>query len=108
MRIVLDSNVHRGLKQHLLDLDCVHVRDLGLQDLKDGPLLDAIDSAFDALVTLDKNLPYQQNLGKRNFAVIVIHAKSSRLSDLLPAVAELRQALAVCRPSHVYEVGWVA
>lgn len=37
---------------------------------------------IDVFVTLDKGIEYQQNLGNRSIAVIVIQSRSSRLSDL--------------------------
>ncbi len=46
------------------------------------------DWLFDALLTLDKNLPYQQNLDSVRIAVLIIHAYSNRLADLLPLLPE--------------------
>lgn len=44
------------------------VNDAGFSGKENGELLKLADSRFDALLTVDKNLPKQQNLsGRRNF-----------------------------------------
>jgi hypothetical protein len=48
---------------------------------------------YDALVTVDKNLPKQQRLDHRAFGVVVLRAKTNRLVDLLPLVPKLRATL---------------
>lgn len=45
----------------------------GWSTLTNGKLLDAAETAgFEILVTTDKNLPNQQNLGLRKIAVVVL------------------------------------
>jgi hypothetical protein len=58
-----------------------------LPGLKNGDLLTAAESAeFDAFLTLDQGIEYQQNLIDRKIAIVVFRAKSSRLKDLLPLI----------------------
>jgi hypothetical protein len=57
---------------------------MGWGDLNNGALLDAMAGQFDALVTVDKRLPHEQPIKARPFGVVVLRAKSNRLSDLLP------------------------
>jgi hypothetical protein len=49
--------LRRSLKQHTV----ATAYELGWTDLDNGRLLTAAESEFDALVTTDKNLRYQQN-----------------------------------------------
>jgi hypothetical protein len=77
---------------------------MGWADLDDGPLLNAMEGKFDALVTVDKSLPKQQRLSSRPFGVIVLRAKTNRLADLLPLVSSLLSALEMLRPGEVREV----
>jgi hypothetical protein len=77
---------------------------MGWADLDDGPLLDAMAGLFDALVTVDKSLPKQQQLQNRLFGIVVLRAKTNRLADLLPLVAALRAALEELRPGEVREL----
>ena len=79
--------------------------ELGWGDLDDGPLLDVMADQFDALVTVDKSLPKQQNLSMRLFGVVVLRAKSNRLEDLLPLIPELIETLDKLGPGEVRELG---
>jgi len=56
------------LKQHTV----ATAYELGWTELDYGKLLMAAESAFDALVTTDKNLRYQQNLADRRLAILVL------------------------------------
>lgn len=77
---------------------------MGWGDLDNGDLLDAMTSHFDALVTVDKNLPHQQQIKDRPVGVVVLRAKSNRLSDLLPLVPDLLAALSTLQAGAVKEV----
>jgi len=52
-----------------------------------------VAQGFDVFVTVDRNLSYQQNLRSQPIAVIVMHARTNRLADLLPLVPELMTAI---------------
>ena len=93
MRVLLDVCVPRRLAAELPNHNVRAATDLGWADLDDGPLLDAMATDFDALVTVDRNLPKQQRLDHRSFGVVVLHAKTNRLVDLLPLVPKLRATL---------------
>jgi len=65
---------------------------MGWLGKKNGELLRLItDHGFELFVTIDRNLPYQQNLAKLTVPIIVLCAKDSRretLRSLLPAMFE--------------------
>lgn len=44
---------------------------------------------FDAFITVDRNLSYQQDISKFSIALIVLKARSNRLVDLQPFAAKL-------------------
>src|SRR5919198_4229666 len=100
MRILLDACVPRRLANELPGHEVRTVPEMGWADLDDGPLLDAMAGLFDALVTVDKNLPKQQRVQNRLFGIVVLRAKTNRLADLLPLVAALRAALEELRPGE--------
>ena len=77
---------------------------MGWGDLDNGALLDAMAGDFDVLVTVDKRLPQQQNITNRPFGVVILRARSNRLSDLLPLVPGLRAALSTVKSGVVNEV----
>jgi len=68
------------------------------------PLLELASRQFDAFVTVDRNLSFQQRLERFSIAVIVLQAKSNRLTDLQPLVPGLLKALATAQPGAVTSV----
>ena len=68
------------------------------------------ETEFDAFVTMDRGIEYQQNLAGFNLAVVLLRAVSNRLADLLPLLPELVTALRSAVPGqlqHVPKVGAV-
>ena len=93
MRVLLDACVPKRLARELPKHEVRAATDLGWGVLDDGPLLDAMGTDYDALVTVDHNLPKQQCIDNRAFGVIVLRGKTNRLVDLLPLVPKLRATL---------------
>jgi hypothetical protein len=56
-------------------------------------------------ITVDRNLPYQQNIAASGVAVIVLEAAKNRLSDLRPLMPRVRSMLDALVPGHVYRTG---
>lgn len=98
MRLLLDESVPSRLRRALPNHAVKTVVEMGWGGKKNGELLAVACSEFDALVTVDKNLPYQQNPATLPMAVVVLDAYSNELPALLPLVPELEQALANLRP----------
>ena len=104
MRVLLDACVPKGLRRSLPGHEVRTASEMGWGDLDNGDLLDAMKDLFDALVTVDKRLPQQQHIKDRPLGVVVLRAKSNRLSDLLPLVPELLAALSTLNAGAVTEV----
>ncbi|MFN7920820.1 MAG: hypothetical protein U0Q16_12020 [Bryobacteraceae bacterium] len=68
-------------------------------------MLGLAERRFDVLVTLDKNLPFQQNLDAKRIAVLVVRARSNRIQDLLPIIPECLAVLTRIRPGEVVYAG---
>ena len=63
--------------------------------VKNGKLLALASTSFDAFVTVDKNMPFQQNLFTLPISlVVVLDSVSNELSELLPLLPRLEQELA--------------
>ena len=105
MRVLLDACVPRGLRRSLSGHEVRTAPEMGWGSLDNGELLDAMSNQFDTLITVDRRLPQQQRLANRPFAVVVLRAKSNRLSDLLPLVPDLLTVLGGTQPGSVTEVG---
>lgn len=104
MRVLLDTCVPRRLARDLPGYEVRHATEMGWGDLDDGPLLTAMAGSFDALVTVDRNLPHQQNLSARPFAVLLLRAHSNRLTDLARLLPKLRAALKRATPGQLIEL----
>jgi predicted nuclease of predicted toxin-antitoxin system len=105
MRILIDECIDERLRNHLPDQDCQTVRYTGLAGLKNGDLLTAAESAeFDAFLTLDQGIEYQQNLIGRKIAIVVFRAKSSRLKHLLLLIPACLTALESIQAGQLVEI----
>ena len=100
-RVLLDECLPHDLRHAITGHDVETARYAGVAELTNGLLISAIEGRYDALVTMDGNLPYQQNLAGRTLAVIILRANSNRISDLLPLVPELLRVLETIAPSTV-------
>ena len=98
MRLLLDECVPARLKRALPSYEVSTVVAEGWSGVKNGKLLALAGQNFDAFITVDKNLPYQQNQTNLAVAVVVLDAVSNELGALLPVVPALEAALAVLRP----------
>jgi hypothetical protein len=107
MRILLDENLPRKLAVHLIGHECRTVVECGWSGKKNGELLTEADLPFDLLLTLDKNLPYQQDLTTKRIAVLIVRARSNRIQDLLPILPGCLAALASIQPRQVVRVGFL-
>lgn len=104
MRVLLDACVPKRLARDLSGFEVRHASEIGWSNLDDGPLLTAMAGSFDAFVTVDRNLPHQQNLDARPFAVFLLRAHSNRLTDLARLVPKLRAALKRASPGQLIEL----
>jgi predicted nuclease of predicted toxin-antitoxin system len=105
MRVLLDECLPRKLTQDLSEHQVRTVQDEGGAGLKNGALLQAAAGRFDVLLTVDRNISFQQNLQGLHIAVIAMTAMSNRLGDLRPIMPQVRRALSAIRPGQVIRVG---
>ena len=75
MKLLLDENLPKKLKLDFISHDVFTVREMNWQGIKNGELLKLmVNDKFDALLTFDKNLQYQQNFSKYTLTVFVLQA----------------------------------
>jgi hypothetical protein len=87
MKILLDECVTKHLKSHLIDHQIFTVREMNWSGIKNGKLIAlCVENGFDLLLTIDKNLHYQQNLNKYPIAIIILNSSSSKIEELVPFV----------------------
>ena len=81
------------------------VQQMGWAGTGNGLLLSlAAGQGFDALVTVDRGIEHQQNLGELPIAVIVMLAHRNRLRDLQPLVPDVAAVLLGTLEKAVYRV----
>lgn len=104
MRILLDHCVPRKLRTLFPGHAVRTTREMGWETLKNGKLLDAAQVEFDVLLTVDRNIPHQQDLTQRSIAVVIMEAPSNSPSDLFPVVPEVEKLLPRIQTGHYYTV----
>lgn len=105
MRLVIDDNLPRKSAGHLRGHECCTVFECGWSGKKNGALLALAGPLLDVLLTLDKNISYQQDLRTVAIAVLVIRARSNRIQDPLPVTPECLAGLERLQPLQVVRVG---
>ncbi|QDU31964.1 hypothetical protein ETAA8_71260 [Anatilimnocola aggregata] len=105
MRILVDECVPRPFARQFPEHVVSTIVEQGWAGKKNGELLGLMAAAgWEALITVDQNLRYQQNLTGTPVAVLVLLALSNRLTDLLPLVGSAKGVLQVIQPGQVIEV----
>ncbi|MFT7724755.1 MAG: DUF5615 family PIN-like protein [Roseateles sp.] len=105
MRLLLDECVPARLARALTGHAVSTVVQMGWSGVKNGRLLALAADDFDALVTVDKNLPYQQHEAALPLPVIVLEAHSNELAVLMALVPALQSALGQIGQRRFIRVG---
>jgi hypothetical protein len=102
VRILLDECVNRKFGQLLVGHEVLHVSEAGLESIQNGALLRAAASSFDALVTIDKNMPFQTNLQNMPLVAVVLDVRDSSLEELTPFAAKLLESIDQLEPGEFH------
>lgn len=106
MKILLDESLPRKLRN---DFDKEHevftVRDMGWLGKKNGELLRlTLTEKFDLFVTVDRNLPYQQNLVRLTLTICVLCSVDNRRETLQLLIPKIFERLAQGNFQNVVEI----
>ena len=105
MKLLLDENLPHLMRLELPGHDVFTAAYMGLGGVENGELLRrAAAAGFDALVTNDRGLEYQQNLTTLPLAVVVVLAPANTIEALRPAFPLLLAALTGLRPCEFIKV----
>lgn len=77
---------------------------MGWSGIQNGPLLRHAAAEFDAFLTVDQGIEYQQNLLPLNLIVVVMVAKSNDVDDLRPLIPQVRDVLEKTSPGNIVRV----
>jgi hypothetical protein len=72
MRILFDQGTPAPLRHALADHSVSTAFEMGWTQLNNGALLRAAESQFDAFITTDRNLRYQQNIVGYRLSILIL------------------------------------
>ena len=104
MRVLLDECLPRKLKHELPGHTVSTVPEMGWAGTKNGALLRLTEMAFDAFMTADQNLSYQQNLHSVVLCIVVLVAPNNRLETLRPLMPKVVQAQPTMQPGDLVHI----
>ena len=104
MRVLFDQGTPEPLRHALTRHEVATAYERGWSELKNGELLDAAEKEnFAVLVTTDSNLKYQQDLGSRRIAVVVLSSPS--WPRVQRAIASITRAVDQASVGSYIEIG---
>ncbi len=104
MKLLLDECVTRHLKRDLAGHEVHTVEDAGLKGLENGDLLRAASGAYEVLITVDHNIPHQQNIAGLNIAILILAAKRNSYVRLKPLIPRALSALETIKVGDVIRI----
>jgi len=84
MRVLLDECLNWRLAREMPGHSVSSVQRMGWSGIKNGQLLALAENQFDVFITGDRNLSFQQNVGRTRLSVIVLAGMSTKLKDTVP------------------------
>ncbi len=106
MRLLLDESLPWRLSRLLVGHESSSVQRMRWSGIQNGELLQLAATQFDAFITADQNIQFQQNLGALPMTVFVLVAHSTALRALERLVPALLKSLSEPqRPRTLIRIG---
>ena len=105
MRVLLDESVPRQLADHLGDHDVTTVPKIGWAGFRNGELMAKAAAQFDAFITADKGIEFQQKYSALNLGIVVLVAPNNRVETIVGMAAAVLKSLANLQPGELVRVG---
>ena len=103
MKVLLDECVTKRLKSYLKDFEVHSVVEMGWSGVKNGKLMSlCVIHHFDMILTIDKNMMFQQNLEKHPVTIIVLNSLTSKLEELILFIPSFSKQLHLFEKSKAY------
>ena len=95
MRILFDQGTPAPLRESFTGHEVCTAFEMGWSGLGNGELLAAAETAFDVLITTDRNLRFQQKFAGRRLSILVLPTTSwprlqKHIAEVVAAVDGLR------------------
>ena len=105
MKILLDHCVPRPFERQLAGHEATHTSRLGWGRLDNGGLLSAAENAgYQVLITVDRNMQFQQSMSGRQISVISLRVPKNDLASLTPMANLILARLDRLEPGSVVTV----
>jgi uncharacterized protein DUF5615 len=104
VKLLLDECVTRFVKRDLTGHDVQTVEEAGFKGLENGDLIKTAADVFEVLITVDRNIPFQQNIAGLNIAILVLAAKRNSYARLKPLLPRAMSALESIKPGDVIRI----
>ena len=104
MKILFDQGTPVPLRRSLAPHTVATAFEMGWSNLVNGELLAAAEGKFEALVTTDQNLRYQQNLQGRRLAILVL--PTTNWLEIRNHLPEVTAAVNALKPGDYRELQW--
>lgn len=105
MKLLLDENLPHTLRFKIVGHEVITVAYMGWSGVDNGRLLaEAAGAGFDALITNDRGIEYEQEQASLPFAVVVLLASANTLESLEPLVPNLLAALEQLPPRQLVRI----
>lgn len=93
MRVLIDECLPRRLAAGFGIHDVSTVPQARWARKSNGELLGLAEGRFDVFVTVDRGLPFEQNLKDRTLSIVAVRAVSNRYEDLRPLLPAILRAM---------------
>jgi predicted nuclease of predicted toxin-antitoxin system len=99
VKILLDENLPHRLRPLLIGHDVFTVAFMKWNGVENGQLLAlAAADGFDAVLTKDTGMPYEQNTQALPCSIVVLEAPTNELDDIRPLVPAILERLKTLSP----------
>ena len=105
VRVLLDEQLPLDRAAMLEGHAAATVVGCGWAGVKNGDLLRRMRGEYNALLTMDQCIEFQQNIAALPFGVLLVLAPSNRMVHLQPLVPAMRDALALLQPGQLQRIG---
>jgi predicted nuclease of predicted toxin-antitoxin system len=106
MRLLVDECVDWRMLRDLSEYNAKTVKQVGWGKLDDGSLLKLAATEFDVFLTVDKDLPFQQNIRDLKITVIILRARTTRLADLREMLEPLHKTIKTAKSGEMKVLDW--
>jgi predicted nuclease of predicted toxin-antitoxin system len=105
MRVLLDEQLPIDLASQLWGHAVETVVGRGWAGVKNGELLNRMGGHYDVLITMDRNIEFQQQISMLPFGIVLVRARSNRMQHLSALIPAIVAAIATTKPGRVRRIG---